>query len=250
MVGVPRSKGCHLCVRRRIKCDQAKPQCANCTRYGAECPGYDRSLKFVEEKHRIKPKKASDNPSHASETTPLPPLSESSSSEVSFPATRQRMFITPKVARAQYICNMLSNMYAVVTPAEGWFLNSWFVGIEPRLGSQVALDSATMCLVLQVLGKSYKDHRLIGESRSLYGKSLQALQAVLNHKSEWKTSETLCATTMLCYFEVSHTAHLKRPLIPMRLVTHLLPVVRRHQRLGQLDETCQRGWLAHPAAWP
>lgn len=208
MVGVPRSKGCHLCVQRRVKCDQEKPKCGNCTRYKAECPGYDRSLKFVDRKHRVKPRKTSDNTSHGGDTPalstpPEPEVAPSTGSEVGLTTAQQGMLITPTVARAQYISNMLSNMYTVVTPNEGWFLNSWFEGIEARLGSQAALDSATMSLVLQVLGKVHKDDRLIGESRCLYSKSLQALQAVLNHRSEWRTTETLCATTMLCYFEVS-----------------------------------------------
>lgn len=53
MVGVPRSSGCHLCRKRHVKCDAARPGCANCLRYGAACPGYDRGLKFVESKHQI-----------------------------------------------------------------------------------------------------------------------------------------------------------------------------------------------------
>ncbi|KAG9257827.1 uncharacterized protein F5Z01DRAFT_303366 [Emericellopsis atlantica] len=34
------SKDCHLCRKRRVKCDLARPQCQRCIKYGAECPGY------------------------------------------------------------------------------------------------------------------------------------------------------------------------------------------------------------------
>lgn len=71
---MPRSTGCALCIKRRIKvrysllfqslrtkslslslfilaknhqCDEGKPACANCKKYGTDCPGYDKSLKFV-----------------------------------------------------------------------------------------------------------------------------------------------------------------------------------------------------------
>ncbi|CAN8097008.1 unnamed protein product [Discula destructiva] len=58
MVGVPRSNGCRLCVKRRVKCDQARPACGNCLRYGADCPGYDKARKFVDGKHAVRSRKA------------------------------------------------------------------------------------------------------------------------------------------------------------------------------------------------
>ncbi|KAJ9398077.1 transcriptional regulator family: Fungal Specific TF [Paecilomyces variotii] len=49
MVGVPRSKACGLCRERRVKCDEIRPGCTQCARYGAPCPGYSRDLKFQDE---------------------------------------------------------------------------------------------------------------------------------------------------------------------------------------------------------
>ncbi|KAK8114878.1 hypothetical protein PG999_006947 [Apiospora kogelbergensis] len=54
MVGVPRSNACALCLSRRVKCDEARPSCSNCVKYGADCPGYARGLKFVAGKHVVK----------------------------------------------------------------------------------------------------------------------------------------------------------------------------------------------------
>ncbi|KAG5950515.1 hypothetical protein E4U53_004918 [Claviceps sorghi] len=34
------SKDCHLCRRRRVKCDLARPGCQRCFKYGVDCPGY------------------------------------------------------------------------------------------------------------------------------------------------------------------------------------------------------------------
>lgn len=56
MVGVPRSKGCQKCVQRRMRCDEARPACANCLRHGVVCPGYTRTLKFVAGKHAVRPR--------------------------------------------------------------------------------------------------------------------------------------------------------------------------------------------------
>ncbi|KAF6811492.1 hypothetical protein CPLU01_15102 [Colletotrichum plurivorum] len=34
------SPNCHLCRRRRVKCDLGRPQCQRCIKYGVPCPGY------------------------------------------------------------------------------------------------------------------------------------------------------------------------------------------------------------------
>ncbi|KAF2718316.1 hypothetical protein K431DRAFT_348796 [Polychaeton citri CBS 116435] len=45
MVGVAgRSKGCYTCKKRRIKCDEDKPECARCLKAGYKCAGYAKEL--------------------------------------------------------------------------------------------------------------------------------------------------------------------------------------------------------------
>ncbi|CAH0058445.1 unnamed protein product [Clonostachys solani] len=40
------SAGCARCKQRRVKCDETVPNCLNCLRGGANCPGYRRSVKW------------------------------------------------------------------------------------------------------------------------------------------------------------------------------------------------------------
>ncbi|KAK1255074.1 hypothetical protein MKX08_009069 [Trichoderma sp. CBMAI-0020] len=40
MVNAGRSKGCNTCKRRKVKCDEGKPGCQRCIRFGRECEGY------------------------------------------------------------------------------------------------------------------------------------------------------------------------------------------------------------------
>ncbi|KAH3944514.1 hypothetical protein HBH98_153140 [Parastagonospora nodorum] len=48
MVGVAgKSRACHDCKRRRVKCDFQKPSCMRCEKAGRACPGYDRASIFV-----------------------------------------------------------------------------------------------------------------------------------------------------------------------------------------------------------
>ncbi|KAI0099777.1 hypothetical protein GGR51DRAFT_535052 [Nemania sp. FL0031] len=46
MVGVPRSKGCKTCRRKKIKCDEQKPRCGQCRKGVRECEGYDQPTIF------------------------------------------------------------------------------------------------------------------------------------------------------------------------------------------------------------
>ncbi|KAG6298607.1 hypothetical protein E4U09_000654 [Claviceps aff. purpurea] len=41
------SQDCHLCRRRRVKCDLARPGCQRCVKYGVECPGYREQHELV-----------------------------------------------------------------------------------------------------------------------------------------------------------------------------------------------------------
>lgn len=48
MGGIPwQSKGCRNCKKRRVKCDEQKPECLRCIKYGTKCLGYGRDQRFV-----------------------------------------------------------------------------------------------------------------------------------------------------------------------------------------------------------
>ncbi|KAG8355342.1 hypothetical protein FVEN_g6774 [Fusarium venenatum] len=48
MVGIAgKSKACHDCKRRRVKCDFTTPKCFRCTKAGISCRGYERSTLWV-----------------------------------------------------------------------------------------------------------------------------------------------------------------------------------------------------------
>ncbi|KAJ8124480.1 hypothetical protein O1611_g9160 [Lasiodiplodia mahajangana] len=46
MVGIPRSKGCKTCRRKKVKCDEQKPRCGQCRKGVRECEGYDQPTIF------------------------------------------------------------------------------------------------------------------------------------------------------------------------------------------------------------
>lgn len=60
MVNRGRSGGCLTCKRRRVKCDETKPQCKSCQRLKLCCGGYSSprpvKLKFKDQNHKFAPK--------------------------------------------------------------------------------------------------------------------------------------------------------------------------------------------------
>ena len=233
MVGVPRSQGCLLCVKRRVRCDQARPTCGNCAKYGAECPGYDRSRKFVAGKHQIRPRQQQQSPFCVDTSAAVSSSSSSSSSDSFSPASSSSAkasspssstglaasgaagvvgFLPRRTPvsipaglpdnRAAFVSTMIDNIWDNQTKSEFMWWGPWFTHVPQQLGKKITLDSAMCAMTLHMLGKARADQALVAQSRQLYGQSLTALQTALNHQDEWRTAETLCATMLLCYYEV------------------------------------------------
>lgn len=199
MVGVPRSGACSLCRKRRVKCDEGRPGCGNCRKYGADCPGYERVLKFVDGKHQIRQKgKRSDRSSTESSTV----SGDSSNLIVSRKSTS---LVTPLARallpiRGQIMEVMIDNFRPADTPHDIVGLFTWIT--PEHLGKKAILDGSICSLALHLTGKEKNDPQLVAQSRTLYGQCLNELQTTLQHPSEWKSSETLCSTILLCYYEV------------------------------------------------
>jgi hypothetical protein len=233
MVGVPRSTGCQLCVKRRVKCDHTRPSCGNCIKYGATCPGYDRQMKFVAGKHHVRSRRQEDwrrwgsgavnfpgggrgSEDMASGFTLPESIGSAPGSASGTPATPsidvtrqlQRredlpvLYLCPSDDRGQTINVIIHNLHESQAAADVRLFAPWFKDVPEHLGHKVTLDSAMAAFSLHLLGKAREDDALVRESRSIYGQSLGALQKALNHPEEWKSSETLCATMILSLFEV------------------------------------------------
>lgn len=79
---------------------------------------------------------------------------------------------------------------------------AWFRHLPVMAGQSRALDSAIQTFSLGMIGRSRGDSGILDQSRASYIMSLSQLQNSLCHTTRWKTSETLCASVLLCLFEV------------------------------------------------
>ncbi|KAL7938997.1 hypothetical protein V8C35DRAFT_94136 [Trichoderma chlorosporum] len=223
MVGVPRSSGCQLCRQRRVKCDETRPECGNCRKYGAECPGYERAIKFVSGKHTIRSKgsrpqrtsrhstagAASSSGTSPSTTTSLstgattPESFGGSSSTSGTAAVSMSLLATPLPNRALFVGTLMDMAQTRLTSKDVTTFLGFFGRLKfEELGTAPALDGAICSLSLHLMGKELADDSLVARSRTVYGWSLGALQATLRHPTKWKTSETYCSAVLLCFFEL------------------------------------------------
>lgn len=201
MVGVPRSSGCQLCRKRRVKCDEVHPECGNCQKYGATCPGYERGMKFVSGKHQIRQRAKKTD--HGALTDWSATTSPSSTISIERPSPPESCMVTsPAPNRAEFISTIVSSVRTNIMRADVTGFLSWCdLG---RLGYRALMDGAICSLAMHLVGKENSDQTMIAHSRTVYATSLNALQTSLRHTTEWKAPETLCSAMMLCIFEVSH----------------------------------------------
>lgn len=222
MVGVPRSTGCQLCRKRRVKCDEVKPKCGNCLRYGAECPGYDRGIKFITGKHVVRPRGSRAKSSLPTDSSSAGSSSISSRSSSSSPRTVRsqpisplqemdiHMVVSPSPNRGQFVATMLETVRHTIQQKDVTGFFSWMeLG---HVGTSAGLDSALCSLSMHIIGKEFGHDAMVAHSRTLYGQSLTDLQRALQHHTKWKDSETLCSAILLCIFEVCNVVVLVRLL--------------------------------------
>lgn len=219
MVGVKRSAGCSLCVKRRVKCDEKRPGCGNCSKYGVPCPGFQRPLKFLGAKHGQSP-----GPHHIHASATPRPWNEAAAGGLDGSArdpavdaatnsspNRPRSRASPvnilpshlRPSRDYELAPLAQSLWHADNAEDFFHFNAWFSSIADRLGSKVTLDTAVCAFALQVQGTTHGDELLCARARTVYVKALSSLQQALYHRLEWKSSETLCSAMLLCLYEVS-----------------------------------------------
>lgn len=205
-------------------------------RYGAQCPGYDKSRKFVDGKHSVRARRALGSQQAATSYETLVDFASTttdSDSDLAVPATPSFTPLTNQYALTRwspnfsnyggqiqtmrqpgvpgvlkeacvpFVYNMMGQLFTIHNREEVAFSAPWFSSILNHLGKTPVLDSAMCAFMLQLVGKAKRDTAEVNRSRDIYGQSLGALQRALNHPVAWKSTETLAATMLCSIYEVS-----------------------------------------------
>lgn len=206
-----RSAGCFECRKRKVRCDETKPECNTCLRRGTKCPGYRPTQSFIlhtfnegterpglirEDENRYKFANLSPEGSPAV-VQPRGSLQR----EVDAPLPKQ---VSPAaIERVQFLGTFLS-LYLprwegdVLTPPSALILHL------PQLpASRQVMLAALDALSMAQLAVDNKNYPLMNRTRSLYGTALSQLLTAITESDSSKEDETMLATYLLGLYEVT-----------------------------------------------
>ena len=178
--------------KRRLKCDEGKPHCKRCVSSGRQCDGVFYFGAAAGSEQPI-----TRSPLHAIPTMPFEEFKALQDMHTLF-------YILPKLPMVPSTDLRLSMRVTTAT---------YMAFLPSRAGKHSALDAATHCLAAAVRWCYANDLKGQGECDSQFGQSetemlqhhsraLGKLRRALNDPKESLSAETLCATALLCCFEV------------------------------------------------
>ncbi|KAE8149495.1 hypothetical protein BDV25DRAFT_156227 [Aspergillus avenaceus] len=219
MVGIPRSKGCRLCVNRKVKCDETRPHCRRCTKGGFQCPGYTRPLKFCDETLTLKRKYNGDNASkpYCGRIRKTKRVRSVASQESSIDGTLapnlayEALHIQMKERFNDFLNMHSASVYGAVS---GWIDTNWLDYVRDQASTcGPAMLWALRAMTTFNMGLAKEDREAIICGQHMYGRAIEHLSQLLQSSSAL-SDETLAAAMVLAGFD-------------------------------QLDSDCPKSWLMH-----
>lgn len=215
-----RSTGCFECRKRKVRCDEAKPECNTCLRRGTKCPGY-RPLqsfvlhKFGDQNERPSIIKEDDNRyRYSNHKSPEEEPSSASSEEgavVGFLQPPERSSNAPvlrqvspiAIERVQHVGELIwlylprSDPHTLPPPS------ALMLTLPQLPATSDVLLAAVDALSAAQLAVANRNYPLINRSRSLYGTALSKMMKTIQYPDRAVEDETLLATYLLTLYEVS-----------------------------------------------
>ncbi|OGM51296.1 hypothetical protein ABOM_000185 [Aspergillus bombycis] len=220
MVGVSNSKGCRMCVNRRIKCDETRPQCLRCIKRGCECPGYNRHFKFRDQTQALQqryrreplgcPSRTPPRVQRQEQTQPAE-LSELIIDEVFAPGLT---FAALDIQTKERFNDFLDYYFPAYSIWSSLLEVNWMDFVRQQgLTCPQALIWAIRALNTFHMGVVRGDKGVIACGRHMYGRGIKHLAYILQTPAAL-TDETLAAAILLGGYEM-------------------------------LDESCKNSWVLH-----
>ncbi|RAK97199.1 putative C6 transcription factor [Aspergillus ibericus CBS 121593] len=199
------STGCHLCRKRKIKCDEKHPGCRNCATYGQPCPGYRSDGIFRNETNKVQQlvKKTSSS---------RPSGKRSSSHELSARSGHQQSplslyRISDSTWEEKAICYFF-DQYTICDTTGGVGHLGFVPSLYAACRDQNAINPASSSLRLAVdatalmaLSNRVKVPGILMQARNRFGLALQRLQDALDQPVEAVKDETFATLVILSLFE-------------------------------------------------
>ncbi|KAL4913999.1 hypothetical protein BDW62DRAFT_220328 [Aspergillus aurantiobrunneus] len=229
MVGVPRSQGCMQCIRRRIKCDQARPQCRRCLIQGSACPGYNRRLKFQDQTRSLMQK-----------------YGQPSIDEVLAPNLALEAINTQS---KQCFETWLDDHFPSYMHSFNLRVDvNWMHFIQGRWSTfPGALIWAIRALISLHMGAVHRNREAIMCARHMYGQGIRHLACLL-HTSAALSDETLTAAVLLGGYEILDGSSDRSWMIHSRGIRHLFCARGPSAHLRGMGRTLMLSWRPYIVA--
>ncbi len=196
----PRSRGCRICVRRKVKCDETRPFCERCRKARLQCSGFRDHLIFVNETRqtldRLLPTQR-----HEAYT---PPLSQSSLQQT-FPPPVLKLYHELRLSGHSedvYFSYLLERFVATGNRYQDYYGNNrWILACLSKQDDHPAASLALKCLATTFFGRQHHQASLVADASHLYSQALRSLCQALQDPHKARTFDTLAATTALNFYE-------------------------------------------------
>ncbi|KAH6898064.1 hypothetical protein B0T10DRAFT_471753 [Thelonectria olida] len=229
MVGVAgRSKACHTCKERKIKCGGEKPDCANCVKSGRLCAGYRRKQAFIISQYTNTSitQSGQGKLQSAYESGAAPVLlsrwrrDESArplSSSPYTPGTRLSQHRGPShsnmpssislrnVSRDQFLAFYIDDQCPSSSLRQAHLSKhrKWLLHLASISSLSPALEHAILAVSTAKFGQKCQYEALASQSLPLYTRGLRELQRAINNPISRCDSQTITACVMLGMYEFS-----------------------------------------------
>ncbi|KAL4928564.1 Zn(II)2Cys6 transcription factor domain-containing protein [Aspergillus undulatus] len=190
MGGIPyTSGGCGTCRRRKVKCDETRPECLRCTNYGHQCTGYDKKRVFVIGRPGATARKNA-------KLVPDSNLALIKAPEID----ALRPNVNPEL-RSQLLTTFIES-YAPGRPYLQDSTGRNLLQTLPEIvrGSLI-LEKAGICLAAGFLASQNQDDRLLQYSSKLYGNTLRTLHGKITSGANLG-QDMLYTTVLLQIYEL------------------------------------------------
>ncbi|KAL2820350.1 hypothetical protein BJX63DRAFT_380534 [Aspergillus granulosus] len=201
MVYCGRSRGCFLCRKRKIKCDEALPECGNCRVYGRPCPGYRVESIFRNETSKVE--------KLVKKTNGLPPDGYWGRRRDSNTPSLTLYPVADSTWEERAVCYFF-DQYTSVEEDENQaisylsFLPSLYAVCrdnEPDSPISNSLRHAVDATALMALTNDVNAPSLALRAREYYGRALRGLRQALATQTQAVKDETLTTMVLLALFE-------------------------------------------------
>lgn len=213
-----RSTGCFECRKRKVRCDEAKPECNVCLRRGTKCPGYRPTQSFIlhtfndqtERPALIKEDESQYRYSNQSPKDSVHSSSPPAQAVAKLPRSQSRPLDEPIPKRISSVAadriQHLGTFISLYLPrADGPALpppSALMLGLPSMQANSEVLLAAVDALSAAQLAVQNRNHPLINRSRSLYGTALSHMLRAIQDPVTALQDETLLSTYLLTLFEV------------------------------------------------